>query len=84
MNLSHSLYREDHATAASAYIIRSEATGTRTLINHSALPEMSLSEFERIVGSFRGDETWWHFEVLTLGMGEKCTGEGKRERERES
>jgi ketohexokinase len=70
VNLSHSLYREDHATAASAYIIRSEATGTRTLINHSALPEMSLAEFEGIVDSFRGDETWWHFEVPNPGDGE--------------
>lgn len=64
MDFSHCLYREDHDQPASSYIMRSEATGTRTVVNHNALPEMSIREFERVAGAFSDAETWWHFEVF--------------------
>ncbi|KAL7925347.1 Ribokinase-like protein [Trichoderma austrokoningii] len=63
VSLEHSLYRETHTEAASSYIIRSEQTGSRTLVNYNDLPEMTVGEFEAIVQRFSpGDETWWHFE----------------------
>lgn len=64
VSLEHSLYRETYTEAASSYIIRSEQTGSRTLVNYNDLPEMTVGEFEAIVQSFSpDDETWWHFEV---------------------
>lgn len=64
MSLEHILYRETHTEAASSYIIRSEQTGSRTLVNYNDLPEMTVSEFEAVVRRFSpDDETWWHFEV---------------------
>lgn len=64
VSLEHSLYRETYTEAASSYIIRSEQTGSRTLVNYNDLPEMTVGEFEVIVQRFSPhDETWWHFEV---------------------
>ncbi|KAL7974875.1 Ribokinase-like protein [Trichoderma sp. SZMC 28014] len=63
VSLEHSLYRETYTEAASSYIIRSEQTGSRTLVNYNDLPEMTVGEFETIVQKFSpDDETWWHFE----------------------
>lgn len=64
IDLSRCLFREDHDEAASSYIIRSEATGTRTLVNYNGLPEMTADEFTKsVIDTFSGDEdTWWHFE----------------------
>ncbi|RFU77802.1 ribokinase pfkb superfamily [Trichoderma arundinaceum] len=63
VDLEHCLYREAHTEAASSYIIRSEQTGSRTLVNYNDLPEMTVDEFETIVRRFNAsDETWWHFE----------------------
>ncbi|KAH8130299.1 Ribokinase-like protein [Trichoderma asperelloides] len=63
VSLEHILYRETHTEAASSYIIRSEQTGSRTLVNYNDLPEMTVSEFEAVVRRFSpDDETWWHFE----------------------
>lgn len=63
MSLEHSLYRETHTEAASSYIIRSEQTGSRTLVNYNDLPEMTIGEFQAVVRKFSpDDETWWHFE----------------------
>ncbi|KAK3403581.1 Ribokinase-like protein [Sordaria brevicollis] len=71
VDLCNCLYRDQHDEAASSYIIRSEATGSRTIVNYSALPEMTTSEFVEIVhdivrargnqDEFGGD-CWWHFE----------------------
>ncbi|KAK5993273.1 Hepatic fructokinase-like protein [Cladobotryum mycophilum] len=63
VDFRHCLHRETHTEAASSYIIRSEATGSRTLVNYNDLPEMTVGEFEAIARSFSShDETWWHFE----------------------
>lgn len=67
VSLEHSLYRETYTEAASSYIIRSEQTGSRTLVNYNDLPEMTVGEFETIVQKFSpDDETWWHFEVSAV------------------
>lgn len=63
-SLKHCIYREDHTEPASSYIIRSGASGSRTIVNYNDLPEMSASEFEKRVQAFDpAQETWWHFEV---------------------
>jgi ketohexokinase len=74
VDCSHCLYRAGHDEPASSYIIRSGATGSRTIVNFSDLPEMTAVEFEGIADSFAAaaaaagqhgdeDECWWHFEV---------------------
>ncbi|KAF5025908.1 hypothetical protein F66182_2027 [Fusarium sp. NRRL 66182] len=63
VDFSHCIYREASTEAASSYIIRSEASGSRTLVNYNDLQEMNEHEFEKIVQSFEPDQdTWWHFE----------------------
>jgi hypothetical protein len=69
VSLEHCLYREMHTEAASSYIIRSEQTGSRTIVNYNNLPEMTIGEFEAIVRRFSSDdETWWHFEVSPFSL----------------
>lgn len=63
IDFDHCLFREGHLEPASSYILRSEATGSRTIINHNDLPEMTAQEFLRVAESFRGrGRMWWHFE----------------------
>ncbi|POR35233.1 Uncharacterized protein TPAR_04563 [Tolypocladium paradoxum] len=63
VDFRHCIYRQGHTEAASSYIIRSEESGSRTLVNYNDLPEMTTREFEDIVRSFSADQdTWWHFE----------------------
>ena len=66
VDFSHCLHREDKGEAASSYIIRSQAQGSRTIVNFNDLDDMTLAEFTAVVDQFR-DETdcWWHFEVCT-------------------
>lgn len=75
-DFSHCLYRQGTSEAASSYIIRSEATGSRTLVNHNNLDEMTVSEFETVVRNFNADqETWWHFEVCDAKSTKQQTSE---------
>ncbi|KAJ3521767.1 hypothetical protein NM208_g13143 [Fusarium decemcellulare] len=63
VDFAHCLYREASTEAASSYIIRSQASGSRTLVNYNDLPEMTQDEFQHIIRSFEPkQETWWHFE----------------------
>ncbi|KAF4338181.1 hypothetical protein FBEOM_7923 [Fusarium beomiforme] len=63
IDFSHCLYREEGTEAASSYIIRSEESDSRTLVNYNDLQEMTEDEFENIARGFKPDqETWWHFE----------------------
>ncbi|QKD51542.2 Ribokinase-like protein [Fusarium oxysporum Fo47] len=63
IDFNHCVYREESTEAASSYIIRSEASGSRTLVNYNGLLEMTEDEFGNIARSFNPDqETWWHFE----------------------
>lgn len=67
IDFSHCLYREDQTEPASSYVIRSEKTGSRTIVNYNGLAEMTMDEFVRIVDAFTGEkESWWHFEVQSL------------------
>jgi len=68
VDFTRCLYREKYDEPASSYIIRSEKTGSRTIVNFNDLPEMTAGEFQEIVPAFSseysdGNETWWHFEV---------------------
>ncbi|KAI0123001.1 hypothetical protein BJ170DRAFT_121811 [Xylariales sp. AK1849] len=62
VNLSKCVYREQHLDPASSYVVRSEATGSRTVINHSDLPDVTLNEFIASASGIDG-RAWWHFEV---------------------
>lgn len=65
VDLSHCIYREDESETAVSYILSSQATGSRTIVNHNALAEMTVEDFASIAETFRKDDadTWWHFEV---------------------
>lgn len=72
VDLYNCLYRNEHDEAASSYIIRSGATGSRTIVNYNALPDMTTREFVKIVHDLVraqdnrydfGADYWWHFEV---------------------
>ncbi|RYP09016.1 hypothetical protein DL764_001512 [Monosporascus ibericus] len=54
------IYRAED-NPASSYIIRSEGTGSRTLVNYNNLAEMTLDEFVEAVSDV-GDGSWFHFE----------------------
>ena len=66
VDLSHCIYRDDQTEAASSWIMSSQATGTRTIVNHNGLDEMTTAEFINIADAFRYEDSenmWWHFEV---------------------
>lgn len=63
VSFDYCLFRAGHEAPASSYILRSEATGSRTIVNHNDLPEMTSEEFLGIAEAFRGQgRSWWHFE----------------------
>ncbi|KAI0885280.1 Ribokinase-like protein [Annulohypoxylon maeteangense] len=61
VDLTRCIFRANHRDPASSYIIRSEATGSRTLVNYNDLPEMTIDEFVTAADEV-GDEAWFHFE----------------------
>lgn len=64
VDFTRCIYRAQHDQPASSYIIRSEATGTRTLVNYNDLPEMTVHEFQAAIdGLDRQHDMWVHFEV---------------------
>ncbi|ROW06064.1 hypothetical protein VMCG_04522 [Cytospora schulzeri] len=64
VDLSYSVHRDDQTEAASSYILHDQQTGSRTIVNHNGLADMTADEFVGIAEAFRGEEaeTWWHFE----------------------
>ena len=63
VDLSTCIYRSEHTKAASSYIIRSQASGSRTIVNYNALPEMTSSEFTEVINRTDLDDlSWIHFE----------------------
>lgn len=71
IDFSRCLYRQGHEAPASSYVLRSAATGSRTVVNHNDLPDMTVEEFTAVVESLQADEAerdqgrrqwWWHFE----------------------
>lgn len=65
VDLSHSVYRENQTEAASCYVLQSQATGSRTIVSHNSLDNMTVEEFAGAAVAFedRESQTWWHFEV---------------------
>ncbi|KAI2779516.1 Ribokinase-like protein [Daldinia loculata] len=61
VDFTRCIFREDQRQPASSYIIRSEATGSRTLVNYNDLPEMTIGEFVAAADEL-GDDAWFHFE----------------------
>ncbi|KAI3392898.1 hypothetical protein diail_4985, partial [Diaporthe ilicicola] len=65
VDLSRCIYRDDQTEAASSWIMSSQATGTRTIVNHNSLDDMTIDEFVDIAHSFPNEDEadlWWHFE----------------------
>ncbi|KAK3328478.1 Ribokinase-like protein [Cercophora scortea] len=68
VDFGHCLFRDGCDEAASSYILRSKATGSRTIVNYNELPEMTADEFDetasRLIAEHGGDDSefWWHFE----------------------
>lgn len=68
IDLSHCLHRPESEEAAASYVIRSGATGSRTIVNYNALREMTSGEFEGVVEGLGGKGMgmgmgWCHFEA---------------------
>jgi ketohexokinase len=63
INLDHCIYRDGIEEPASCYIIKSQSTGSRTIVNYNDLPEMSSEEFTTIANGLGPEATWFHFEV---------------------
>jgi ketohexokinase len=66
INLDHCLYQEEFDEPASCYIIKSQSTGSRTIVNYNDLPEMTLEEFTGAADTLGHEATWFHFEVWLL------------------
>ncbi|KAJ5824972.1 hypothetical protein N7447_007312, partial [Penicillium robsamsonii] len=66
VRLDSCIYRETFNEPASSYIIASQVTGSRTIVNYNELPEMTSTEFVSAVESLRAvtdpDRPWFHFE----------------------
>lgn len=69
VDMTRSIYREGYTDAASSYALRSEATGSRTLVSFNDLPEMTTEEFIATTDGLPPGQsrTWWHFEVRRQG-----------------
>lgn len=76
IDLSHCIYRDDQTEAASSWILSSQATGTRTIVNHNALDDMTTDEFTIVADAFRDENAasmWWHFEVSPRRVPVSCS-----------
>ncbi|KAK6219111.1 hypothetical protein LQW54_002613 [Pestalotiopsis sp. IQ-011] len=64
VDLTRCVYHEGYAEPASCYIIRSEATDSRTLVSYNDLPDVTVDDFKAAAGGLlrSGGKTWWHFE----------------------
>ncbi|KAL3461121.1 Ribokinase-like protein [Aspergillus heterothallicus] len=62
VSLDHCIYREEYEEPASSYIIKSQASASRTIVNYNELPEMTLEEFRHIADGLKSPAAWFHFE----------------------
>ncbi|KAJ2988068.1 hypothetical protein NUW58_g4170 [Xylaria curta] len=62
VDFSRCIFRHEKDEPASSYIIRSSATGSRTLVNYNDLAEMTFDEFVIAAKGLDGEDTWFHFE----------------------
>jgi ketohexokinase len=63
VNMQHCIYREGFSEPASSYIIKSQSTGSRTIVNYNELPDMSVDEFIHSASKLAHGMAWFHFEV---------------------
>lgn len=63
VHLDRCIYREEFSEPASSYIIKSQGTGSRTIVNYNELPEMSVEELRGVIDEVGPRTTWFHFEV---------------------
>lgn len=68
VDLAQCFYRADHLEPASSYIIKSLASGSRTIVNYNALPEMTSAEFIVAADRLKTEAIWYHFEVRSDEM----------------
>ncbi|KAI0430808.1 Ribokinase-like protein [Xylaria sp. FL1042] len=62
VDFSRCIFRDNNEEPASSYIIRSLATGSRTLVNYNDLAEMTFNEFVTAAESLGDENVWFHFE----------------------
>ncbi|KAB8067538.1 pfkB family kinase [Aspergillus leporis] len=62
VQLNLCIYREQYDEPASSYIIKSQSSGSRTIVNYNELPEMTLEEFKKIADELGSKAAWFHFE----------------------
>lgn len=72
--MDYCIYREAHSEPASSYILKSEESGSRTIVNYNELPEMTFSEFKEKISRLTKDEkrTWFHFEGREVETSIQC------------
>lgn len=65
VDLTHCIYREECHEPASSYIIKSNSTDSRTIVNYNGLPEMTSDEFIKVVDELElnAKASWCHFEA---------------------
>lgn len=68
VHLDNCIYREKYNEPASSFIIKSQKTGSRTIVNHNELPDMTLEEFKLAVENLPkiSNQFWFHFEVGSI------------------
>ncbi|KAL4943889.1 hypothetical protein BDV06DRAFT_188923 [Aspergillus oleicola] len=62
VSLHHCIYRENFQEPASSYIMKSQESGSRTIVNYNELPEMKVDEFVGIADKLGTNAGWYHFE----------------------
>lgn len=68
VSLHECIYREEFTEPASSYIIKSLASGSRTIVNYNELPEMSVDEVKGVIDRVGRRTGWFHFEVCLAGV----------------
>jgi hypothetical protein len=75
IEFSTCIHRSGIFKAASSYITRSEATGSRTIVNFNDLDEMTTDEFAQMAARIpRDDDSVWHFEGRIPATTLTCIG----------
>ncbi|OQD83842.1 hypothetical protein PENANT_c015G03806 [Penicillium antarcticum] len=75
VQLDNCIYREQFNEPASSYVIKSQETGSRTIVNHNELPDMTLEEFQIAVENLPkvARQFLFHFEGRIPDVTTKCT-----------
>lgn len=63
VDCNNCIYREDTSEPASCYVIQSQQTGSRTIVNYNGLCDMTFEEFVTCVEHIELENCWFHFEV---------------------